>query len=615
MSRAPTAEQAAAIASTAPAIALKAAPGSGKTFTLVGRVVRLIEDGYSPAEILVVTFTRKAAEEVRERIAAALDGKRVRGLRKMYVGTFHGLAARLLRTYADRLGLDPRFTIRDEADKADLVIYVAEELGLLKGKPPVTTADGRLKRARSLEGKDGVQRRYQQLLKEAQAVDYDGLERILLDLLRIKDAHGNSEVGGHLRQRWKHVLVDEFQDTSGGQQAVIDAIGPDNLCVVGDIAQSIYAFRGAHPTGFVGFAQREGVTPMELSVNWRSHPGIVAGATRVGRAMAMRGLEQTAGRQVPGERLGLLEMPLTPGIDTWAPLVIEDIMQRAGELGMNEDGLPCWSSLAILSPTWRELERLVPKLTEAGIPCRLGKRRVTPWQSEGMRWLLDGLRFVANPSDHLALHSLLNRVSVRVPMGPWAGLRAAQLGGSGGLLDAAPAVVRGHAVQLLNGVRLAMSRDDEESRGVARCVALSIEMVLAAEHLPNKVDELKDALVTIEAWAAAQPEGESTVRHLLDSLSDDLVSLDAEASEPEGITLSTIHGAKGLEWRHVWVLGCETKVMPRSTTPGTSYEEALRLFYVAFTRAQDSASLCWRANRDRSPFIPLAIGDDDGAPS
>jgi DNA helicase II / ATP-dependent DNA helicase PcrA len=129
------------------------------------------------------------------------------------------------------------------------------------------------------------------------------------------------------------------------------------------------------------------------------------------------------------------------------------------------------------------------------------------------------------------------------------------------------------------------------------------------------VDELTEALVTIEAWAAAQPEGESTVRHLLDSLSDDLVSLDAEASEPEGITLSTIHGAKGLEWRHVWVLGCETKVMPRSTTPGTSYEEALRLFYVAFTRAQDSASLCWRANRDRSPFIPLAIGDDDGAPS
>jgi DNA helicase II / ATP-dependent DNA helicase PcrA len=250
-------EQLAAAEAADSHILCKAAPGSGKTRVLVARIAHLLKR-YHPSEVLALTFTRKAAAEMRERLVAEVGprGRRVDLL------TFHSWAAGLLRTYADRLGWDPRFSVRDDQDKKDLVVFVGGELGL------------KWKSAKRLWQEEAVRVRYHTLLREAQAMDYDMLETELLRLLELPD------VAAELRGRLQHVLVDEGQDTSATQQAILDALAPANLFVVGDHAQSIYSFRGAHVEGFVGLGARPGWRVLELATNYRSDAAVVAEVTR-----------------------------------------------------------------------------------------------------------------------------------------------------------------------------------------------------------------------------------------------------------------------------------------------------------------------------------------------
>lgn len=881
-----TPEQQAAVTSTAPRIALLAAPGSGKTRVLTERAARLLTEGFHPSELLLVTFTRKAAAEMRERILARMEGQRIRSLHKLQVTTFHALGARLLREWADVLGLDPRFTIRDDGDATDLWLYVGEELGLFEGKKPTSamTERGRKTRARSVAKRPEAQEAYDRHMQEAQAVDYDGLQRKLLALLRIPD------VARQLRKRWPHVLVDETQDTSERQQAILDALDPDNLFVVGDTSQCqpagsmvltpagwrdiaslstgdevcawnrrshivyrakgsrievasrpytgwmfavttesgattrctgnhrwlarwnalevddlhcvyvmavdhpahgtcyrvgrckalsptdkghhikhykvranqecadrmwlvamtqsaaeaswlesvvasnygipqvmfhpsgashytaegmefiwsrcaassrqgfarlaqdygllaehpihsrpgpggrqtlfevvganlrdgmmlprwdgqsraytweritsierawvenepvysmnvedhhayvtdgglctlncIYSFRGAHPDGFVGLTEREGWTVLTLSTNFRSKAPIVDAATRLGQAMAVPGLEQTAGRPDAHDdaehALKALQVP--GGIEEWAPFFIASLRQVREHLGCG------WSGCAVLSPTWRELERLQEHLLAAGIPCDVSRRSGDVWTSDSMRWLVDGLRVVVNPHDYLALYGYLNRLSLRVKIGRWAQTRATALREGRPVLQAACAI--GGAAGGMAAALLPLQEADTGFLPAVRLVAAALEGRVRTEHLDSRVAELAACVAAIEAWAAEQEEP-PTIQGFLDARSEELVAPDADEEEaPDAVTLSTIHGAKGLEWPAVWVLACEEGALPRSKDPGDSLEEERRLFYVGMTRGEDRVRLVWRGNRERSRFVGEALGADSRA--
>lgn len=549
-------EQQAAVDCTAPRVACLAAPGSGKTRVLVARIVRLLHEGVYPGEILALTFTRKAAREMRERLVAEA-GKAAGRVR---LSTFHAWAAATLRDFAEQAHLDRQFTIRDDDDKADLVRWVGAELGLPH------------KSVRRLWEEPEVRQRYRQLLRECGAVDYDGLEEGLLTLLK------QDPVRRALWARHAHVLVDEAQDTSRVQQDILAALNPANLFMVGDPGQSIYGFRGAHMSGFL--AQIEGWERADLTTNYRSANSIVAAASRLGAAMTTRGLEQVAAREDEGEaklaRWGYREDALES---------VAASVSSAVEQGVDP------STLAVLSPTWSHLTALSEQLDSEGVPHRIAKRAADLWDSGEARWLASVLRVARCPYDHVSLLQALNHGRVRVPLVAWAKARALAAQGTG--ITLADAVAQ-HAPEIV------FAAEEAETGEVDACVR-ELLAVLRADHLDTRADRLDEVAQAAREWQWARGVGWG---EWLDWYGVRNVEQDLEPTEAQGVTLATIHGAKGLEWDHVIVLGCDDGALPRPGEP----EEQRRLFYVATTRARESVTwVAWSEAPSR--FVGEAMGE------
>jgi DNA helicase-2/ATP-dependent DNA helicase PcrA len=575
-----------AVIADEPRILMIAGAGSGKTHTLVERLARLLTAGVMPSEILALTFTRAAAEEMRERLEVRLPGRRPSFWRDIQVSTFHAWAARTLRTYADRVGLVPHFSIYDEMDQEDLILYAAQEVGLAPG-PGQKKRAGQLTSTRRLWQEEGVRKRYYGLLREAHAVDYDGLERLLLALLRQED------VAESIRARRLHVLVDEAQDTSEGQQAIIDALNPRNLFVVGDSAQSIYSFRGAHVAGFVGLGARAEWRTIELPTNYRSLPAIVDAASRVAGAMATPGLRQAAAREggdagTVGELVGPDEGPL-----------LADILERA-RAGAG------WGDMAVLSPTWAPLEDLIPHLDRCEIPYVLARKALAIWDTEPARWLVHCLRVAVNPHDHAALWGALNAFTPRISLGDWARLRGAAGRAGVSVLDA---LCAGNVAPAIADSIRAVPAEGWPPEADALVERLREELRLL--HLDTKREELDAAAAAVHVWidtrrAAGAPAG---VQDLLDWYSGRHVTEAADqAAQGDRVLLGTIHSAKGLEWGDVWILGCQEGALPRHPdAAGEPIEEQRRLFYVALTRGRDRVRFCRGEDARASRFVGEAL--------
>lgn len=575
-----------AATSRAPHILVRAAPGSGKTRTLVERIALLLEGDTHPSEILALTFTRKAAGEMKERLETRLLPGR--GLRfwlrfwhSLTVTTFHGWACSILRQYADRVGLPRNFSIRDEKDKENLIFYAARELGLCP-EPGATKRKGQWTSAERLWREESVRTRYYGLLREAKAVDFDGLETLLLRLLRQED------IAAELRLRYRHVLVDEGQDTSADQQEILDTLAPRNLFVVGDYAQSIYSFRGAHVDGFVGLGAREGWVTIDLATNYRSLGPIVDAATRLGRAMATPGLEQVAGR-AGGTEHTIRAVPVDG--------LVSDVALHAEECGPE--------SMAILSPRWDLLEELAAELTTAGIPHVVARRTLQVWDTQPAKWLINCLRAALNPEDHVALYEALTAFTPRVYPGAWAKLRAGAMRQGAPVLgwyhmqDEAPVLV--DRLWVLHEALL-----DEPDGWPEEADALLTHLCAELQrlHLDAKLTELGQVELAVCAWGdARRTEGEPMrVQDLLDWYAGRRVTEAEAEAAPDAVTLTTIHGAKGLEWPYVWILGCDEGIFPRSG----EIEEQRRLMYVAITRGMERVRMCHAGIPSR--FIAEALG-------
>lgn len=597
-----------------PRILCKAAPGAGKTRTLVERVVRLITTGWHPSEVLALTFTRAAAEEMRTRVVARLEeiaderGK-VEGqypswcAARLTLRTFHSWAALLLRQYADRLGVVREFTIYDDADREDVIKFVGLELA------------AKFKSARRLWEETSVRDRYWRLLREAGAFDYDMLEKTLTALIG-----QDMMVRRQLQARWKHVLVDEGQDTSLGQQRTLDLLCPDNLFVVGDPGQSIYSFRGAHPEGFLALAERAGWITVQLQTNYRSHAPIVDAATRLGQAMESPGLDQVAGRDDPVWELELAECS-GPTSDAVLDAVVDHLQGCAFPEDAEDQGLPAggrtspwsWRDMAVLSPQWKFLDELALRLEAAGIPHVVARREVEVWDDPAARWAINCLRVAVNPQDHLSLWRAINAFQPRMGLRRWAQLRAAAMqagwsvpeqigeesspedyGESLGALYVAMAAAR---VRVVNGEGVALAIWE---------IGPTLRLLLEQLHLNTRVEWLDRFGMAVGEWTAEaeDPSAQAfldwyAARSIQDALAKD---------DEDRVTLLSCHGSKGLEWPCVWMLACEPGVMPRSSKAGPGLEESRRLFYVATTRARDRLRWCWSEDRGRSPFIGEALG-------
>ena len=568
-----------------------AGAGTGKTRTLVHRVAWLIEQGEDPAGVVLLTFTRRAATEMLRRAAGLVGGKahRVRG------GTFHGFAHAILRRHGEAVGLGRSFTVLDRGDAADLVGLVRTELRLGgRGRrfPNKNTLlkliSGAVNRSCSIESLiveqypwflgdlidiERVAARYAQRKQAQQVVDYDDLLVYLDRLLK-----GHAEVRAQVAGGCRHVLVDEYQDTNKlqGRIAALLSVVHGNLMVVGDEAQSIYAFRGATVANILGFPEVfPGGTVTVLEDNYRSTQPILELANGVLQSARDRYDKALRSHTDGGEKPVLLEVTddsAQPG----------HVVERV--LALREEGVDLRRMAVLFRSAW-QANLLEVELNAANIPFRkFGGIQFV--ESAHIKDVFALLKVVANPRDQLAWFRVLQWFE---GIGKQTAQRilAGVLEATPPALDPEPYEGRRYGSDLFELAGLLEGLTGLR-RDVPSLVAKALEWF--RPRLPALYDDAGKRARDLDALAVLA-DGQPDLDRFLAELSLEPpagVEAEADDAEDEWLTLSTIHSAKGLEWHTVFVLGLADGHFPSGYVleDDDAIEEERRLLYVAVTRAE-----------------------------
>lgn len=584
-----------------------AGAGSGKTRVLTHRIAWLIaERGVSPFEVLAITFTNKAAQEMRHRVAALVGPVAER----MWVSTFHSACVRILRRDAARLGYRSGFTIYDQADAVRLTGYVGRDLGLDAKKFPPRTVHALISqaknelvdfetyatRARTVHERRvaEVYREYQGRLHQASAMDFDDLLMVAVNLLQ-----SQPDVRAYYQQRFRHVLVDEFQDTNTAQSELVRLIGEGhrNISVVGDGDQSVYRWRGADVRNFLDFEERyPDATVVVLEQNYRSTQTILDAANAVIAHNAQRKPKSLWTEQVGGELVTTYHAEDEHDEAAWVATELERLHREPHAAG----GLSYrWADMAVFYRTNAQSRAVEEELVRRSIPYKVvGGTRF--YDRREIKDVLAYLQAVANPTDEVALKRVVNvpRRGVgdtsigRVD----AHARARGVPFAGALADAEAAGVGGRALSgirtllaLLEELRARVAADDERHLGPAALIEEVLERTgYLAELQADRTVEGAGRLENLEELIGAAREVDD-----LDAFLEE-VSLVADADDLEGadassVVLMTLHTAKGLEYPVVVMVGMEDGVFPhlRSLGEPDELEEERRLAYVGITRARE----------------------------
>ena len=595
-----------------------AGAGSGKTRVLTTRIASLIDrHGVPPDRIFAVTFTNKAAGEMKQRIGRLL-GRDPSGL---WIGTFHSLSARLLRREAELLGFTRRFTIYDEDDRLSLIKRLMDQRGhSTKLFPPravqslISAAKNRMVPPSELASGSPFDRlavvsadvygAMGPALKAANAMDFDDL---LLHPLTLFREH--PERLRAYQQRFTFILVDEFQDTNRAQYQLIRLLGAHgNVCAVGDDDQSIYGWRGADVRNMQDFLRDfPGAKLVRLEENYRSTQIVLDAANGVIAENAGRIGKTLVTRRRGGEQVTLLAAADERDEAEW---VVRELERRSAA------GEHRYADMAVLYRTNSQSRALEEAFRRAGIPYRL-IGAISFYERREVKDLLAYLRLVANPSDDEAF---LRAVSV-----PRRGLGETSLAVLGQAATAwgKPLLAAARGADMVPDLR-------PNVRGAFRSLAGFIDgLVEKASHLPP-AEVLEQVIRAIDYEAVLNAEGPEgadrweNVRELVASAADwsEEVTDDPEAGIPlerflaeaallssaetvigsdEGVTLMTLHTAKGLEWPVVVLTGMEHGLFPlaRAEEQPDGLEEERRLCYVGLTRAKDKLYLTWARARRR----------------
>ena len=619
-------QQDAAVRHPAGPLLVLAGAGSGKTRVLTARIAHLIrERGVAPSRIFAVTFTNKAAGEMRARVAALL-GADPRGL---WIGTFHSLSARLLRREAALLGFGPNFTIYDQDDSEHFIKRLLEQRGHSpKANPPraihaiISGAKNRMVLPEELGASaDGPLERvaaaiYAGLgpaLRQANAMDFDDL--LLLPLTLFAE-HPERLV--YWQRRFDHVLVDEFQDTNAAQYRLVKQLAMEhrNLCVVGDDDQAIYGWRGADVRHMLSFQQDfPGTTLIKLEQNYRSTQVILDAANGIIAENARRLGKTLFTAQQGGEPVTLLTAADERDEAEWL----------AGELSRRAaDGDMAYEGMAILYRTNAQSRPLEEAFRFRGIPYRL-VGAVSFYERREVKDVLAYLRLIANPADDVPRRGIGD--ASFTPL-----VRAATQWGKP-LLETARAAER--IPDLRPNVRAAFTGvaaliDDLRARHGQADPATALEQVVAAvgyaQYLADegpegveRLENVQELIAGAAAWAeTAEDDGDEAgeggvatgptliERYLTQAAL--VASADQSTGDPTGVTLMTVHMAKGLEWPVVTLAGLEDGLFPlaRSASEPGGLEEERRLCYVGLTRAREKLYLSWARTRYRTGRLELS---------
>jgi DNA helicase-2/ATP-dependent DNA helicase PcrA len=596
--------QAEAVLHTEGPILIVAGAGSGKTRALTHRIAYLVrEHGVSPYEVLAITFTNKAAREMAERVRGLLGGRVAEG---MWILTFHSACARILRREHDHLGLPSRFTIYDEADTERLLATVLRDLDLdVKRFPPraMAAAIGRAKdhvlSAAEFAGAAStfyeqtiarVYQAYEERKRAAGALDFDDL--IAQTVLLFRE---HPEVLEHYQQRFRYILIDEYQDTNRAQYQLVNLLAARyrNVCVVGDADQGVYSWRGATIQNLLDFERDYPDAEVFLmEQNYRSTSSILA----VANALIEHNVQRTPKSLWTETEGGELAVRYRADDEHEEALFVAEETHRL----VDEEGHR-YSDIAIFYRTNAQSRVLEDVFVRAGTPYRV-VGGVRFYQRREVKDVLAYLRLLVNPLDVISARRVINTPKRGIGDATVAALEGFAVVEGIPFLEAArrademptlAARARGAVagfVGVMDALRAALDSGAGPKRMVEAAATesgylldLEAERTVEAE---GRIENLRELGGVAAEFEQREPEG--ALADFLEQVS--LVGEQDEYDEESGsVTLMTLHNAKGLEFPVVFIIGLEDGVFPhyRSMGDPAELEEERRLMYVGVTRARE----------------------------
>jgi len=618
-----TTQRAAVTATEGPSL-IVAGAGSGKTRVLTYRIAYLLSQGVPAGNILALTFTNKAAREMKERIQKLVGND----ARYLWMGTFHSICAKLLRHDAEKLGFTRDFTIYDTSDSKSVIKAICKERGLDEKIYKPTVVLGRISMAKNNlitpsqygQNRDLLQADrearlydittvyalYEARLKAANAMDFDDL---LINMLRLMDQY--PDVREQLQLMFRYVLVDEYQDTNYVQYLLVGRLAApqDNICVVGDDAQSIYSFRGADIRNILNFRQQYPQAQLfKLERNYRSTRNIVNAAN----SLIHKNIHQIE-KTVFSEKEEGQPLRLNAYMDdrSEANGVAEQIAKAHTRYGYDD--------IAILYRTNAQSRVFENELRKRNIPYRI-YGGTSFYQRKEIKDALGYFRLAVNPRDNEALlrivgfpgrgigDTTMKKVSAHAIEHHLPYLEVMRLPEETGLDVAAATKKRLQAFALLMDQLAQLSEETDAYTFAEQTLRVSgVMTALALDTTPEGIDRaqnVQELLNAIREFVAQRQEEGIDFTPITDFLSE--VSLQTDQDEnlsdtTERVTLMTVHAAKGLEFPVVFIGGMEENLFPSQfcTKPG-EIEEERRLLYVAITRAMERCYLSYARQRFRN---------------
>ena len=603
-----------------------AGAGSGKTRVLTFRIAHLMEQGVDPFNILALTFTNKAAREMKKRIASIVGGSEAKNL---WMGTFHSIFARLLRFDGDKLGYPSNYTIYDTQDSQRLISSIIKEMGLDKDiykykqiqnrissyknslitvkayfqNPELMEADAMAKRPRLGD----IYQNYVDRCFKAGAMDFDDL------LLRTNELLSRfPEVLMKYQERFRYILVDEYQDTNHSQYLIVKALADrfQNICVVGDDAQSIYSFRGANITNILNFQRDyDDVAVYRLEQNYRSTKNIVNAANSI-IANNKNQLEKVVWTSNDeGTKIKVHRSTTDAEEGRYvAGSIFENKMQNQRPNG----------NFAVLYRTNSQSRAIEDALRKRDIPYRI-YGGLSFYQRKEIKDLLSYLRLVINSKDEEALKRVINFPTRGIGQTTIDKLTVAANHYSRSIFE-----VMENLEKIDLKINAGTKRKLEDFTNMIKSFQImnkNADAFTLAEHVAKKtgillefkkdgtpegiarMENIEELLNGIKDFVEGQKELADAKGDITEFLEDVALAtdLDKDTGDDDRVALMTIHLAKGLEFPFVYIVGMEEDLFPSAMSMNTrsELEEERRLFYVALTRAEEQAYLTYTQNRYR----------------
>ena len=604
-----------------------AGAGSGKTRVLTYKIAYLLENGYQPWNILALTFTNKAAREMKERIARQMGPERARHL---WMGTFHSIFLRILHVEAGHIGFTSQFTIYDTADSKSLIRSIIKEMGLdekvykpgmvqariSNAKNHLVSPAGYANNKEAYEGDRAakvpalrdIYQRYWERCRQADAMDFDDL--LFYTFLLFRD---HPEVLARYQDQFRYILVDEYQDTNFAQHSIVLQLAKNHqhVCVVGDDAQSIYSFRGADIDNILYFTKVYPDTKVfKLEQNYRSTQTIVRAANSLIGKNQWQIRKEVFSEKEKGEAIGVYQ--------AYSDVEEGDIVvNKIAEL--RREKRYAYSDFAILYRTNAQSRIFEEAMRKRSMPYRI-YGGLSFYQRKEIKDVIAYFRLIVNPNDEEAFKRIINYPARGIGDTTVGKIIAAATGhnvslwtvlceplayglnfnkGTVGKLQAFRELISAFITDAAEKNAYEIGADIIRQSGIINdvCQDNSPENLSRKENIEELVNGMSDFC------AQRQEEGNPNVL-LGDFLSEVSLLTDQDSDkdgDDEKITLMTVHSAKGLEFKNVFVVGMEENLFPSGMVGDSprALEEERRLFYVAITRAEEHCFLSYAKTRFR----------------